>query len=85
MFLSNEIEPCMSEIIFVDVKKKFDLAMLFITHDLRVAAQVCDNIVVMREGEIVERGSTYEIYSKPKHSYTKALLDAAPGHKFFSG
>tara|TARA_Y100001935_G_scaffold137805_1_gene114049 strand:- start:579 stop:1499 length:921 start_codon:yes stop_codon:yes gene_type:complete len=68
-----------------DVKKKFDLAMLFITHDLRVAAQVCDNIVVMREGEIVERGSTYEIYSKPKHSYTKALLDAAPGHKFFSG
>jgi len=67
-----------------DVKKKFDLAMLFITHDLRVAAQVCDNIVVMREGEIVERGSTFDIYSKPKHSYTKALLNAAPGHNFFS-
>ena len=62
-----------------DVRNRFDLAMLFITHDLRVAAQVCDRIMVMRRGEVVESGPTADVYANPQHDYTKALLEAAPG------
>ena len=53
--------------------------MLFITHDLRVAAQVCDSIAVMRHGEIVEYGPTVEVFANPQHPYTRELLDAVPG------
>ena len=66
-----------------DIKKQFSLAVLFITHDLRVAAQICDNIVVMKKGQIVESGSTFEIYNQPQHPYTKSLLKAAPGQAYF--
>ncbi len=62
-----------------DVRERFDLAMLFITHDLRVAAQICDRIMVMRKGEVVEEGPTAEVYADPRHAYTQALLAAAPG------
>ncbi len=62
-----------------DVRQKFDLAMLFITHDLRVAAQVCDRIMVMQNGIVVEQGLTAQVYADPGHSYTQALLGAAPG------
>ncbi|WP_349371462.1 ABC transporter ATP-binding protein [Salinarimonas sp.] len=61
------------------VKREFDLALLFITHDLRVAAQICDRIAVMRRGEVVEEGPTRELFLDPKHEYTRALLAAAPG------
>jgi peptide/nickel transport system ATP-binding protein len=62
-----------------EVRRRFDLAMLFITHDLRVAAQICDRIMVMRHGEVVEQGPTREVYADPQHPYTRALLNAAPG------
>ncbi|NNE22565.1 MAG: ABC transporter ATP-binding protein [Rhizobiales bacterium] len=62
-----------------DVRKKFDLAMLFITHDLRVAAQICDRIMVMQHGIVVEQGITAQVYAKPDHPYTRELLAAAPG------
>lgn len=62
-----------------DVRKRFDLAMLFITHDLRVAAQVCDRIMVMQHGKVVEQGATAEVYASPQHPYTQSLLAAAPG------
>jgi len=65
-----------------DIKHKMDLAMLFVTHDLRVAAQVCDNIVVMKLGEIVEYGPTYDVFHNPQHEYTKSLLDAVPGKEW---
>ena len=61
------------------IRKQMDLSMLFITHDLRVAAQVCDNVAVMQYGKVVEIGPTVELFSKPKHEYTKALLAAVPG------
>ena len=70
-----------------DVRKRFDLAMLFITHDLRVAAQICDRIMVMQHGVVVEQGMTAQVYAKPDHPYTRELLAAAPGRhaQFGSG
>jgi peptide/nickel transport system ATP-binding protein len=64
------------------VKRKFDLAVLFITHDLRVAAQICDRIAVMQKGVVVEEGATRDVYLKPAHAYTRALFAAAPGRSF---
>ena len=63
------------------LKTRLRLAMLFITHDLNVAAQVCDRIAVMRLGEIVEIKPTAELLSRPEHPYTQALLAAVPGRQ----
>ena len=62
-----------------EVRRQFDLAVLFITHDLRVAAQVCDRLAVMQKGIIVEQGATADVFANPKHPYTRALFEAAPG------
>lgn len=62
-----------------DIRARYDLAMLFITHDLRVAAQICDRLIVMNKGVVVEQGPTGEVYSDPQNDYTKLLLAAAPG------
>src|SRR5207237_1774344 len=67
------------------VRKRFNLAVLFITHDLRVAAQVCDRIAVMHKGEVVEEGTTAAVFAAPKHAYTRALFDSAPGKNFEFG
>jgi peptide/nickel transport system ATP-binding protein len=61
-----------------DIQSEFALALLFITHDLRVASQICDRVIVMHNGSIVEEGLTSEVYACPKHDYTRDLLDAAP-------
>ena len=61
------------------LRQSLGLSMLFITHDLRVAAHVCEEIAVMRHGAIVERGATSEIFANPRHEYTRQLLDSVPG------
>ena len=61
------------------IRESMNLSMVFITHDLRVAAQVCDRLAVMRYGEIVATGATGKIFENPQHSYTKDLLAAVPG------
>ncbi|BAT61306.1 glutathione import ATP-binding protein GsiA [Variibacter gotjawalensis] len=65
-----------------EVRVKFNLAVLFITHDLRVAAQICHRIMVMQRGKVVEAGITADVFANPQHPYTKALFDAAPGRNY---
>jgi peptide/nickel transport system ATP-binding protein len=65
-----------------DIRDKLNLAMLFITHDLRVAAQVCDDVAVMSKGQIVEYGPVKQVFGAPQHAYTRTLFDAAPGRHF---
>jgi peptide/nickel transport system ATP-binding protein len=62
-----------------DIRKRLGLTMLFITHDLRVAAQICDTVAVMKHGKVVEYGEVARIFAQPQNDYTRALLDAAPG------
>ena len=62
-----------------DLRHRLNLSMLFITHDLRIAAQICDTIAVMQKGRIVEIGPAKEVFGNPQHSYTRTLLDAIPG------
>ncbi|HEX8011662.1 MAG TPA: ABC transporter ATP-binding protein [Casimicrobiaceae bacterium] len=65
--------------LLADIRERLGLTVLFITHDLRVAAQVCDSIAVMRQGEIVEYGLTAEVFAAPQHPYTRELFAAVPG------
>jgi ABC-type glutathione transport system ATPase component len=71
--------------LLADIKRRMNLSMLFITHDLRVAAQVCDRVAVMYQGEIVEQGLTADLFREPNHPYTRALLDAIPGKNWRVG
>ena len=61
------------------LQEEFGLTIVFITHDLRVAAQVSDHIAVMQAGEIIEIGEAAILLGAPKHAYTRSLLAAAPG------
>jgi peptide/nickel transport system ATP-binding protein len=71
--------------LLADIRRRFDLAVLFITHDLRVAAQVCDTVAVMFRGQVVEAGPIAEVFAAPRHGYTRALLEAAPGRGWTFG
>ncbi len=62
-----------------DIRERMNLSMIFITHDLCVAAQICDRVLVMRQGKIVEEGTTAAVFQTPQDSYTRSLLDAIPG------
>jgi peptide/nickel transport system ATP-binding protein len=62
-----------------DLQKRFDLAILFITHDLRVAAQICDRLLVMHRGSVVEQGAVSSIFASPAHAYTRELFASIPG------
>ena len=68
-----------------EIRERLNLAMLFITHDLRVAAQVCDHVAVMSQGRVVEYGPANEVFVSPRHAYTRALFAAAPGRDFAFG
>mgnify|MGYP003482912020 CR=1 FL=1 len=56
-----------------------DLILVLGSNDLRVAAQLCDSVIVMHQGRIVEQGRTAELYGSPQHDYTRMLFQAAPG------
>jgi peptide/nickel transport system ATP-binding protein len=66
-----------------ELQDEFSIGLLFITHDLRVAAQLCHRIIVMHQGKVVEEGDTSEVYARPRHDYTRTLLEAAPKYRGF--
>ena len=61
-----------------DIRRRQGLTLLFISHDLAVVRRVCEQTLVMRRGEIVERGATAELLTNPQHEYTRLLLDSVP-------
>lgn len=64
--------------LFAQVREEFGLSMVFITHDLRVAGELCDHIAVMHRGQIVEYGTSRQVLHNPQHEYTRKLIDAIP-------
>jgi peptide/nickel transport system ATP-binding protein len=61
------------------LRSDFDSAIIMITHDLGVVAELCDEVIVMYAGRVVERGSVFEIFERPQHPYTWGLLGSLPG------
>ncbi|MBM7784739.1 ABC transporter ATP-binding protein [Tenggerimyces flavus] len=62
--------------LLAELRERIGLALVLVSHDLAVISQVCDNVVVMRAGEIVERGTTADVLRQPRHEYTKALIES---------
>ncbi len=62
-----------------EIQSAFGLAVLLVTHDLGVVAEVADRVVVLRDGGVVERGDVVQIFERPSHPYTRRLLDSIPG------
>ena len=61
-----------------EIQAELGLGLIFITHDLRVAAQLCDRVMVMHQGRLVEEAATAQLYAHPQHDYTRKLFAAAP-------
>ncbi len=61
-----------------EIQAELGLGLIFITHDLRVAAQLCDRVLVMHQGRLVEEAATAQLYAHPQHDYTRKLFAAAP-------
>jgi peptide/nickel transport system ATP-binding protein len=68
-----------------DLQKRLNLSLMFITHDMRVAAQLCDRVAVMQHGKLVEIGPVAEVFLSPKADYTRSLLAAVPGTDWLEG
>jgi peptide/nickel transport system ATP-binding protein len=62
-----------------ELQDEFDMSILLITHDLGVVAEVADRVVVMYAGKVMERGGVFDLFERPSHPYTRALLDCLPG------
>jgi peptide/nickel transport system ATP-binding protein len=68
--------------LLAELRRRLGLSIVFITHDLRVAAQICDLVAVMKDGVVVEQGLAGEVFGNPQHPYTQALLNSIPGGDF---
>lgn len=64
--------------LLAEFRKKMQMSYVFVSHDLSVVRLLCDKIMIMKEGQIIERGPTHEIFKNPQHEYTRALLSAIP-------
>ncbi|MBO1040816.1 ABC transporter ATP-binding protein [Brucella pituitosa] len=65
--------------LLAELQRDTGIAIIFITHDLRVAAQICDEVLVMKRGQVVEQGDAADVLGNPSHEYTRSLIEAAPG------
>jgi peptide/nickel transport system ATP-binding protein len=68
-----------------EIQQRMGIAILFITHDLRVAAQICDDVMVMQKGHVVEYGPAAKVLAAPATEYTRSLIEAAPGRHWDFG
>jgi peptide/nickel transport system ATP-binding protein len=68
--------------LLAELKREFGLTMIFITHDLRIAGEIADRVVVMSRGRIVETGTPAQVLGAPRDAYTRQLVDAVPGARF---
>ena len=66
-----------------DLKKRLDILILFVTHDITSIKNICDEIIILKNGEIVEKGLTADILSSPKEDYTKKLINSTFKNKQF--
>jgi ABC-type glutathione transport system ATPase component len=64
--------------LMAELRRALGLTYLLISHDLAVVRQICDRVLVMQEGKIVERGTTTELFERPRETYTRSLLEAVP-------
>ena len=71
--------------LLLDLQQKLSLSLIFISHDLRVIRYLCDRVLVMHVGELVEQGPTTFVFNSPQHAYTRRLLAAIPDHLRSSG
>jgi len=65
--------------LFESFRRQENLAILFVSHNLAVVRRLCDRAYVMKEGRVVESGSTRDLFERPQHDYTKRLIEAVPG------
>jgi peptide/nickel transport system ATP-binding protein len=66
--------------LMMDLQDRYGLSYLFVSHDLAVVKLMCDDVLVLQSGHVVEYASAEQIFSQPQHAYTRALLSAVPGH-----
>jgi peptide/nickel transport system ATP-binding protein len=66
--------------LMLDLQDKFGVSYLFISHDLAVVNLICDDVIVLKDGIVVEQGEAKTLFQSAAHPYTRALLDAVPGH-----
>jgi peptide/nickel transport system ATP-binding protein len=71
--------------LLAEIQQRLSIGILFITHDLRVASQICDRLIVMHKGRIVEEGAARDVLLSPREAYTRSLLAAAPGQGYAFG
>ena len=67
--------------LLLDLRQTFGFTALFISHDLTVVRHVCDRILVMHKGRIIEQGDAEQIYRNPQDAYTRGLIEAIPGRQ----
>jgi len=67
-----------------DLRQQLGMSILFISHDMSVVAHLCDDVVVVSNGQVVERGPTQQVFSDPQDPYTQQLLASIPPHPWAS-